>query len=265
MAISALAVAGRAFDRPDYVQAAVRAADFILVNLRTAEGRLLRSWREGRSGVQGFADDHALMAEACLTLYETTFDLRFFREARSLANELLRLFRDESGGGFFQTGSDAEALVVRPKELFDTAVPSGNSVAAEVLQRLALITGEAEYEQAGVSALQLVREYLVRAPAGLGHALSALDLYLSPAREVALVGDPDDEGIRRLVSVVHGSYRPNMVLAVGRPDDDQAREEVALLRGRPPLDGQATAYVCERFVCRRPVREPQELAEQLAG
>jgi uncharacterized protein YyaL (SSP411 family) len=265
LAISALAVAGRAFNEPKYVEAAVQAADFALTNLRSPDGRLLRSWREGRAGVAGFADDHALMAEACLTLYETTFDLRFFREARRLADELLGLFRDEAGGGFFQTGSDAEALVVRPKELFDTAVPSGNSVAAEVLQRLALVTGEAEYERAGVSALRLVREYLLRAPTGLGHALSALDLYLAAAHEVALIGDPAEDETRNLVSVVHGRYRPNMVLALAGPDDAEAREEVALLRDRPPLDGQPTAYVCERFVCRRPVTEPQALAEQLAG
>jgi uncharacterized protein YyaL (SSP411 family) len=265
LAISALAVAGRAFEEPKYVEAAVQAADFVLTNLRSPDGRLLRSWREGRAGVPGFADDHALMAEACLTLYETTFDLRFFREARRLADELLRLFRDEAGGGFFQTGSDAEALVVRPKELFDTAVPSGNSVAAEVLQRLALVTGEADYERAGVSALRLVRQYLLRAPTGVGHALSALDLYLVAAHEVALIGDPAEDETRRLVSVVHGRYRPNMVLALAGPDDAQAREEVALLRDRPPLDGQPTAYVCERFVCRRPVTEPQALAEQLAG
>jgi uncharacterized protein YyaL (SSP411 family) len=106
---------------------------------------------------------------------------------------------------------------------------------------------------------------MVRAPTGLGHALSALDLYLAPAREVALIGDPANEDTRRLVSVVHRTYRPNMVLAVGRPDDDQARQQVALLRDRPPLDGKATAYVCERFVCRRPVTSPPELDEQLAG
>jgi uncharacterized protein YyaL (SSP411 family) len=204
-----------------------------------------------------------MMAEACLTLYETTFDLRFFREARALAGDLLKLFRDEEAGGFFQTGSDAEALVVRPKELFDNAVPSGNSVAAEVLQRLALLTGDAEYERAGVSALRLVRDYIERAPTGFGHALCALDFYLSPVREVAIVGEPGGEDTSKLVRQVHGPFLPNVVIAAADPGDEDAIAEVQLLSGRAPVDGRAAAYVCERFVCQRPVTEPEALAAAL--
>src|SRR5439155_10573502 len=117
LAISALAEAGRVFGEPRHVDAAVQAADFVLTRLRDDRGRLLRSWRDGKPGRLGYADDHALMAEACLTLYETTFELRWFEEARGLADELLRLFWDRDRGGFFQTGSDGEALVIRPKEL----------------------------------------------------------------------------------------------------------------------------------------------------
>ncbi|MGQ0669964.1 MAG: thioredoxin domain-containing protein [Actinomycetota bacterium] len=265
MAISALAEAGRALGEPSYVEAAVRAADFVLTRLRADDGRLLRTWRDGQAGGPAYADDHALMAEACLTLYETTFDLRFFREARALADDLLRWFRDEERGGFFQTGSEAESLVVRPKELFDNAVPSGNSTAADVLQRLAFLTGEPEYERAGVSALRLVREHMAGAPTGFGQALSALDVYLSPVREVAIVGDPAAEDTRRLVAEVTGRFLPNHVLAVAAPGDPDSFEEVELLKGRAPQDGRATAYVCERFACRLPVTEPDALAAQLAG
>ena len=120
------------------------------------------------------------MASACLTLYETTFELRWFEEAVTLADELLRLFRDDERGGFFQTGSDAEALVLRPKELYDNATPSGNSVAADVLLRLALLTGDAAYEHAGLSALRLIRDAMAGAPTGFGQALCALDLYVGP-------------------------------------------------------------------------------------
>ncbi len=130
LAIAAFAEGGRVLGRPDYVGAAVGAADFVLHELRAEDGRLLRSWREGRAGGPGFLDDHAAMVDACLSLYETTFDLRFFLEARNLADDLVRLFRDPDGGGFFQTGADAEELVIRPKELFDNAIPSGNSMAA---------------------------------------------------------------------------------------------------------------------------------------
>jgi uncharacterized protein len=262
LAISALAEAGRAFDEPRYIDAAVAAADFVLTRLR-ANGRVLRSWRDGTAGRSGYLDDHALMADACLTLYETTFDLRWFREARALAEAMVTLFHDPERGGFFQTGSDAEALVVRPRELFDNAVPSGNSAAAEVLQRLALLTGSAEFERAGVSALRLVRDLMTRAPTGFGHALSALDRYVSAGREVAIVGDPAAADTRRLVAEVWGRFHPNRVLAVAGPEDEAARAEVPLLADRPPVDGKATAYVCERFVCQRPVTEPHELAAAL--
>ena len=264
LAISALAEAGRAFGEPRFVDAAVRAAEFVLGNMRDHDGRLLRSWRDGRRGRPGYADDHALMAEACLALYETTFDLRWFVEARSLADELIRLFQDAERGGFFQTGSDAEDLVIRPKELYDNAVPSGNSAAADVLQRLTHLTGEPEYERAGVSALRLVRDGIAGAPLGFGHALGALDLYLDTVREVAVIGDPGSPDTRSLAAeVTSRRYVPNHVLAVADARDDRSREAVALLLERPQIDGRPTAYVCERFTCKLPVTEPEELAAQL--
>jgi uncharacterized protein len=266
LAIHALAEAGRAMDEPAYVEAAVRCADFVLANLRDDRGRLLRSWREGVPGRPAFGDDYALLAAACLALFETTFELRWFEEARGLADELLERFRDEDRGGFFQTGSDAEPLVIRPKDLYDNAMPSGNSVAADVLQRLALLTGEPAYERAGVSALRLVRTAMAQAPTGFGHALCALDLYLGPSREVAIVGDPRGEETRALAAeVTVRRYLPNVVLAVAPPDDETARTAVPLLRDRAPVDGRATAYVCERFACRLPVTDPDTLAGQLTS
>jgi hypothetical protein len=264
MAIAALAEAGRVFDEIAYIEAAVRAAGFVLTHLRDDGGRLLRSWRNGRAGGPGFVDDHAAMADACLVLYETTFELRWFDHARTLADELLRLFHDPERGGFFQTGSDAEALVVRPKDLTDNAVPSGNSAAADVLQRLSHLTGEARYDHAGVGALRLVRDAMAGAPSGFGHALGALDAYLSQVKEVAIVGDPEAEDTRALVAeVTTERFLPNHVLAVASPADEASAAGVALLRDRPQLDGHATAYVCERFECRLPVTEPRALAQQL--
>ncbi len=262
MAIRALAEAGRVLGEPRYVDAAVGAAEFVLAELRREDGRLLRTWREGRAGGPAYADDVALFAQACLTLHETTLDLRWYREARAQAADLVGLFHDAERGGFYQTGEDAEALVVRPKELFDNAVPSGNSAAAEVLQRLALIEGDAELERAGVSALRLVREGLARAPSGFGHALCALDLYLSPPREVAIVGPAGDGGTRALAEQVWSSFRPNLVMAAGDPVESGAGQ-VPLLSGRALVDGKPAAYVCERFACRRPVTDPEELEAEL--
>jgi uncharacterized protein YyaL (SSP411 family) len=259
LAITALAEAGRALKEARYVDAAVAAADFVLTNLRRGDGRLLRSWRDAKATGPGYLDDHALMAEALLTLYETTFDPRWFDHARSLADAMLDLFWDPDDG-FFQTGSDAEELVIRPRELFDNALPSGSSAAATVLQRLALLTGEARYERAAGQALRTVGGLMTKAPTMLGQALSALDLSVGPSREVAIVGRPDGAEAAALIGEVHGRFLPNVVLAVGPGGSTGG---VALLEGRSEVDGRAAAYVCERFACRLPVTDPAALAAQL--
>jgi uncharacterized protein len=264
LAVVAFAEAGRAFDEPRYVDAASDAAEFVLSEMRDG-GRLVRSWRQGQPGRPGYLDDYAAMAWACLTLFETSFEPQYFREARALAEDTVRLFADPAGGGFFQTGSDSEALVVRPKELFDNAVPAGSSVAADVLQRLAYLTGDSGYEQAGVSALRLVRDLMLRAPSAFGHALGALDLYVSPVREVAIVGDPGREETRRLVREVHGRFLPNLVLAAAGPGDEDTMNDIPLLSGRTEVGGRPAAYVCEHFVCRLPVTDPEALAVQLGA
>jgi uncharacterized protein len=264
LAIRAFAEAGRIFDEPTYVVAAVSCADFVWQHLRDEDGRLLRSWRDGIAGVRGFAEDHALLAGAFLTLYETNADLRWFGAARELCDALLGLFADGERGGFFQTGSDAEALIVRPKDLYDNAVPSGSSAAAEAMLRLAFFTGDHRYEDAGVSAIRLVRDVLTTAPGGFGHALCALDLYLGPSYEVAIVGDPTSVDTATLVDeVVRKRWRPNLVLAVAAPSDADAARTVPLLAERTAIDRKATAYVCQRFVCRLPVTEPSALAGAL--
>jgi uncharacterized protein YyaL (SSP411 family) len=266
LTIAALAEAGRAFDNEAFVSGAVDAGDFVLRALRDADGRLLRSWRAGRPGPHGFADDHALLADGLVTLFETTFDVRWFAAARALCDELLRSFLDHDAGGFYQTSEDAEPLVVRPKELFDNAVPSGNSAAADVLLKMSRLTGEDAYEEAAASALRVVRDAMARAPTGFGLALCALDAYLSPSLEVAIVGDPESSATHALVrEVTVERFMPNHVLAVAAPDDADAPDVVPLLAGRHQLDGSPTAYVCERFACNLPVTEPVELAAQLGA
>jgi uncharacterized protein len=264
LAITALAEAGRTFGEPRYLEAALAAARFVLEALTDERGRLLRSWREGRRGGPGYLDDYACMADACLTLYESTFDLRWLREARRLAEAMVELFADPGGDGFYQTGRDAEQLVIRPRELFDNAVPAGSSVAAEVLQRLGRVTGAQDTEQAGLAALRPVLGVLGRAPTGFGHALGAADFALARVREVAIVGDPGADDTQALLAEVWRTYQPNRVLAAAAPDDAAAQGEVPLLADRPAREGRATAYVCEHFVCQQPVTEPDELAAQLA-
>jgi uncharacterized protein len=263
MAIQAFAEAGRAFDEPRFVETSETCLRFLLANLRRHDGRLLRSWRAGVPGRPAFCDDHALLASACLTLYSTTGEIGWFREAVALGEALVELFHDPDRGGFFQTGTDDDPLVLRPKELYDNAVPSGNSAAADVLQRLALLTGDPRWERIGVSAIRLVRDALGRAPTAFGHALVALDLYLGPSREVAIIGSLEDPGTRALMNeVLRERFLPNVVLACA--PEGTVLEGPALLENRPQVDGTPTAYVCEHFSCRLPVTRPEDLAKQLA-
>jgi uncharacterized protein YyaL (SSP411 family) len=258
LAASALAEAGAALERPNWIEAATAALDFVLGTLRV-DGRLRRSWRQGKIGGPAFSDDYAFVLDACLSLYEASFDPRWLAEARWTADEAIRLFGDPVGGGFFVTGNDAETLVSRPKDFIDNAIPAANSVFASELQRLALITGEESYERIALAAIRLAYEHARSSPTGFGHLLGAVDFYTGSPKEIVIVGDPGDEDTSALLSVVHEEFRPNKVLVVGTGDD----EDMPLLAGRSRLDGRATAYVCLRGTCKVPVDEPSALREQL--
>jgi uncharacterized protein YyaL (SSP411 family) len=250
--ISALAEAGAVLERPDYVEAAAGCAEFVLTSLRD-DGRLLRTWKDGRGRLNAYLEDHAFLLEALLTLYESSFDPRWFAAAREVADAMVERFADDDKGGFFETSSDHERLVARRKDLEDHPIPSGNASAAYGLLRLAALTGEHEYESRAVSVLRLLHEIAPQHPHAFGHLLQAMDFHLAPVKEVALVGDD----LRPLERVVRGAFRPHVVLAGGEHDG------VPLLEGREPVDGRAAAYVCERFACKAPVTEPAELEELL--
>jgi uncharacterized protein YyaL (SSP411 family) len=251
--ISALADAGAALDRADYLDAARACAEFVLRDLRDGDGRLLRTYKDGRGRLNAYLEDHAYLLEALLALYEATFEARWFAEARALADTLIARFADSERGGFFSTSDDHEALVARRKDLEDAPIPSGASSAAFGLLRLAALTGEQSYEQAALGHLRLLHELAPRHPQAFAHLLGAIDFYTAPTREVALVGE--DRGA--LERVVRARFRPHIVIAGGEPDG------VPLLEGRTPVDGRAAAYVCEHFACRAPVTEPDELAALL--
>jgi hypothetical protein len=255
--ISALAEAGAVLERDDYLQAAVACADFVLGELRDPGGRLLRTWKDGRGRISGYLEDHAYLLEALITLYEASFDARFYREAVSLADTIIDRFSDPARGGFFTTGQGHEHLIARSKDLDDSPIPSGNSAAAFGLLRLALLSGEGQYERHALGVLRLLAPLAARHPLGFGHLLGAADFYLAPVREVAIVGP--DPGAAGLIAVVRGSYRPHLVLAAGDGDG------VPLLEGRRAVDGRAAAYVCEHFVCQAPVLDPGELAGALSA
>ena len=251
--ISALAEAGAALERADYRDAAVACAEFVWRDMRDDDGRLLRTYNRGQARLSAYLEDHAFLLEALLTLYETTFDPRWFAAARELAETILARFSDAEHGGFFATADDHEALVARRKELEDAPIPSGASSAAFGLLRLAALTGEHRYEEAALGVLRLLHAVAPQHPTAFGHLLQALDFQLAAVKEVAIVG-PGAEPLER---VVRGEFRPHLVVAGGPADG------VPLLEGREPVDGRAAAYVCERFACQRPVTEPAQLAALL--
>jgi uncharacterized protein len=245
--ISALADAGAVLGRAEYIKAAVECASFVLTERRDQEGRLLRT-----PAVRAFLDDHAFLLEALITLYEATFEPRWYEEAITIAGGIVEGFEDPERGGFFTTTADLEHPVARRKDLDDTPIPSGNSAAAYGLLRLALLSGEGIYERHALGVLRLLYPLASRHPQAFGHLLRAIDFYLSPVREVAIVGPNPDP----LLQTVRSQFRPHMVLAGG----DGA---VPLLKGREPVDGKAAAYVCEHFVCQAPVTTAEELAAAL--
>jgi uncharacterized protein YyaL (SSP411 family) len=251
--ISALAEAGAVLERADYLEAGTGAAEFVLDSLRDKNGRLLRTWKDGQGRLNAYLEDHAFLLEALLTLYESSFEPRWFAEAVTLADTTIERFGDEQHGGFFETSSDHERLLARRKDLEDHPVPSGNASAAYGLLRLGALTGEQRYEEQAVGVLRLLHELAAKHPQGFGHLLQALDFHLAPVKEVALVGDSRD-----LERVVRDAFRPHLVVAGGQPDG------VPLLADRPLVDGRAAAYVCERFTCQAPVTAAEELERLLS-
>ena len=254
--IAALADAGAALDRDDYIDAARACAEFLLSSLRDGDRdrRLLRTWKDGRGRIDAYLEDHAFLLDALIVLSEATFEQRWYDEALALAATMVERFADPERGGFFTTAADGPQLVARRKDLDDMPVPSGNSAAAFALLRLARLSGEAAHAQHAEGVLKLLAPLAARQPLAFGHMLRALDFQLARVREVAIIGE-DGSGAGPLARAVRARFRPHAVIA-GAPGPSDA---IPLLSGRSTVDGRAAAYVCEHFVCRAPVTSIDEL------
>ena len=263
LALAAFAEAGRALGRADYLEAATASAEF-LTTAMIRDGRLQRSWKDGEARIRGYLEDHALVGLGLVTAYEATFDRRWLDRARGLADAARALFWDDEAEAFFDTGSDQEALVIRPRSLFDNAVPSGTSVAIELLLRLTAHTGEAAYEKQALRALRPMADVMARYPTGFGRYLAALDFHLGPVAEVALVWPAGAGPTGPLLDTVFGRYLPNRVVA-GTADGAADIGGLPLLEGKRAEGGRVTAYVCRRYVCQAPTTDPEALARQLDG
>jgi uncharacterized protein YyaL (SSP411 family) len=261
--IRAMADAGRVLQRVDYRDAAVRAADFVL-GVLGQNGRLVRTYKDGVAKLNGYLEDYAFLADGLLALYAATFEPRWFVEAKELGDAMLTWFWDDSLAAFFDTSSDHEALVTRPRDVFDNATPSGNSVASQVLLRLADYLGDDRLRQRARQVLAPHGEAMAKHPLAFGRLLGALDDYLAATQEVAIVGDPDAPDTRALLDALNAAYRPHAAVALKRPGDTSVDPLIPLLADRDSLDGHATAYVCRNFACQLPTTSPDELTRQLA-
>ena len=260
--LKSFALASRILDREDYRALALANANFILTTMRTPEGRLYRTYKDGKAHLNAFLEDYSYYAEGLLALYEATFDLKWLEEAKTLAGIMLDNFWDQSDGTFYDTASDHETLVTRPRNFYDNAVPSGNAVAAEVLLRLALLTGDPDnrYQTAGTAVLRKLAELASLNPSSFGRLLSVLDFYLGSPLEIVFIGNESEPDTRRLLRLVYDHYLPNRVVMLLPDGADPTGWP--LLESRFKIDGQPTAYVCQNYACQQPVTDPAELAIQ---
>ena len=261
--IAALADAGAALGDQTYLDAATACAEFVLDELRDGDGQLLRSNAAGRSRLPAYLEDHAFLLEALLTLYEASFQERWFVEARALAAVMIARFDDPDRGGFFSTASEHEPLIARRKDLEDAPIPAGASSAALGLLRLARLSGESSYQEHARSVLALAHEHAGLHPLAFGHLLQAIDFYVSPTRELALIG-PRGRAREALEATVRARPRPRLVMAASS-DSAPEHSAVPLLAGRTRIEGHPAAYVCERFACLTPVTEPEQLSALIDG
>jgi uncharacterized protein len=258
MMMASFAECSAIFNRPDYREVAIRNAQFLLSKLEK-EGLLLRTYKDGQSKLNAYLEDYSYLADGLIKLYEVTGDLRWLQEATRITDKMVEEFWDSQEGGFFYTGKSHENLIVRNKDFFDNATPSGNSVAAELLLRLSVLTGNEEYRRYAINILRLVHEMVTKYPSAFGRTLCAIDFYLSTPLEIAVVGN---YGADEIFAEVWKNYLPNKVIALSA--DAVNESTVPLLKGRTAIGGAATVYLCENYSCQMPVTTAGELSDQLA-
>jgi uncharacterized protein YyaL (SSP411 family) len=261
--IAALARGAQALGEPRYVEAATRAADFVLARLRDENGRLLKRHRDGESGLPAHLEDHAFMVWGLLDLYEATGEVRHLQIAIELNEIMIRHFWDGDEGGFFLTADDGEELLVRPKEIYDGAIPSGNSVAALNLLRIGRITANSEMEDMAEQVMRAFSAQVSRAPSGHTLLMSALDFAIGPSHEIVIAGDPAAEDTRDMLSALWSRFIPNKVVICRPAGESPITQIAAYTESQTSLDGQATAYVCQNYACRAPTTEIAAMIQAL--
>ena len=259
--IAAFAKGAQVLNDDSYAQAAENAADFVLENLKEKNGRLLKRYRKGESSLPAHLEDYAFFSWGLLELYEATFDVKYLSESLLLTEIMTDLFWDEANGAFFFTADDGEEQIVRTKELYDGAIPSGNSVAALVLLRLGRITGKSEYENMAATIGKLFSENVEKSPTAFTQLLSAVDFGIGPSYEIVVVGDRQSEDTRSMLRRIQESFLPNKVVIL-KPSDSQQKEVVRIApftETQVAMNGKTTVYVCQNYACKSPTTEITEM------
>ena len=263
--LGSFAEAASILGREDYRSAATASADFLLHELRR-DDVLMHSYKDRKSKIPGYLDDYALLIGGLLALHEASFEPRWLEEAISLADAMTYRFWDgEQHGPFYDTGQDHSVLFLRPRDILDSVKPCGGSAAADVLLRLAIITGETAFEKRAVAALSSVREQIRAHPLGFGHWLCALDFHLSNPKEIVIAGMHNDQRTQALLRIIHARYMPNRVLVGVDPGKPHALTAAPLLRNRTMIHGYPTVYLCQRHICHTPTSDPSALERELDG
>jgi uncharacterized protein YyaL (SSP411 family) len=257
--VRGIAEAARAFGNDEYRRVAIESGTFLFEQM-VRDGRVLRSYKDGRARITGYLEDYASLALAALSLYELTFDAVWLARSRELGESIVRLFWDDDINAFFDTASDHEALVVRPRDVTDNAVPSGTSLAAELLARLAELYHDVDARRRATWIIETQFQTMQRYPSAFGHALGVADMLIHGAVELAIVGEPGAADFTSLERAAAERYVPSLVLAGGPPSTNN---DIALLADREARDGHATAYVCRSYACEAPATSVELLVEQL--
>jgi len=264
--ISTFAFAGRVLQEPRYTKAAQKAADFILTTLREKDGRLLHRFRDGHSGISGFLEDYAFFIHSLVDLYEATFDIQYLKAANELTTVMVDLFWDEQGKGFFLTSDDAEKLIARTKEIYDGAIPSGNSVALLDLIRVGRLTMNQSFEEKAQEAFSSFASKINAYPTGYPQMLIAFDFAVGPSKEIVIAGEAKDPLTEKMVQLIYSQFIPNKVVALRPTDPKQAASFIELVpfaKDQTAQKGKPTVYVCENYVCQLPTTDLKKLKELL--
>jgi uncharacterized protein YyaL (SSP411 family) len=258
--LRAFAEAGWVLHRPDLVAVAEANARFMLAQM-CQDSRMRRSYKDGRAPLAGYLEDQAAVADGLLSLYEATFDPTWLDHVHGLVTEMLRAFWDDTGATFFDTAADQQQLVVRPQDVTDNAIPSGTSMAVDVLLRAGMLVGEPSWVDRARVTLERLGPTAAKAPQAFGRLLAAIDFHLGRPVELAVIGNPAEPPATEFLEVIRARYLPNRLVAVAPPGHQ--RQPMPLLSDRTAIDGKVTAYLCEGFVCQVPTTDPSELAHQL--